>query len=143
MNIYFECKIRYDKFQENGTLKKVNESYLVDAVSFTDAEASVIDNIASFISGEYVITSIRKTKIAELFINADDKRYYLIKCAFISFNEKNGKEKRSISQILVSADSPDEAIGKFEANMKNTLSDYEVIAIYDTAYLDVYSRQVN
>lgn len=141
MKIFFETKIRYDKIQENGKLKKISEAYLVEAVSFADAEANLINKIQPEISVDYTISTIRKTKISEVFINESDERYYLIKCAFISLNEKSGKEKRSISQILIGAISPDEAMSKFEEKMRDTISDYEVLSIFDTPYLDVITVQ--
>lgn len=136
--MYFECKLRYDKIQENGAVKKVTEAYLVDALSFTEAEARIIKEMTPYISGDSVVTAIRKTKIAEIFVNEDDERWYIVKTAFISLDEKSGKEKKTISQILVGASNPDEAMERHRQGMKGTMADYEIAGINETAYMDVF-----
>ena len=67
MALYFECKVRYEKMGENGLVKKVNEPYLVDALTFTEAEARVTEEVKPFISGDFDVTAAKKTKIAEIF----------------------------------------------------------------------------
>ncbi len=76
--------------QENGTVKKVNEPYLVDALTFTEAEARIMEEMKPFISGEYSIASEKKTKISEIFFNEGGDRYYLVKVNFITLDEKSG-----------------------------------------------------
>ena len=61
MHTWFECKIRYDKTQENGSIKKVTEPYLVDALSFTEAEARIIEEMTPFISGEVDVNAVKRT----------------------------------------------------------------------------------
>ena len=72
MALWFECKVRYDKMQENGAVKKVNEPYLVDALTFTEAEARIIEEMTPFISGDFSISAVKKTKIAEIFFDRRD-----------------------------------------------------------------------
>jgi len=67
----FETKIRYDKIQENGAVKKVTEAYLVDALSFTEAEARIIEEMTPYISGDFSVAAIKRTKIAEIFFTSD------------------------------------------------------------------------
>ena len=83
MASWFECKIRYDKAQENGAIKKVTEPYLVDALSFTEAEARIIEEQTPFISGEVNVTAVKRTKIAEIFWDDSADKWYLVKVAFI------------------------------------------------------------
>ena len=79
MHNWFECKISYDKVLENGMQKKVTEPYLVDALSFTEAEARIIEEIRPFISGEFTVTDIKRARISEIFFNENGDRYYKIK----------------------------------------------------------------
>ena len=65
MNNWFECKVRYDKMMENGLQKKVNEPYMVDALSFTEAEARIIEELTPFISGDFSVSAVKRTKISE------------------------------------------------------------------------------
>lgn len=98
---WFECKIRYDKTQENGSIKKVTEPYLVDALSFTEAEARIIEEQAPFVSGEVDVNAVKRTKIAEIMFDDSADKWYLVKVAFITIDEKTAVEKRSVSQVLV------------------------------------------
>lgn len=143
MALWFECKVRYDKTQEDGSVKKVNEPYLVDALTFTEAEARIIEEMKPFISGEYSISSEKKTKISEIFFNDGADRFYLVKVNFITLDEKNGSEKKSVSQILVQAFDFEDAVTKFKEGMKDTMADYEIASIAETMIMDVYPADLN
>lgn len=138
MALWFECKVRYDKMAENGTVKKVNEPYLVDALTFTEAEARIMDEMKAFISGEYSISSEKKTKISEIFFNETGDRYYLVKVNFITLDEKTGVEKKTTNQILVQASDFDEAVANFKDGMKGTMADYEIASVSETLIMDVF-----
>lgn len=139
---WFECKVRYDKLQENGAAKKVTEPYLVDALSFTEAEARITEEQTPFISGEFSVSAVKRTKIAEIFFNEDGDRWYLVKVAFITIDEKTAAEKRSVSQILVQANGFKSAFENFLEGMKGTLADYEIVSIAETPLMDVYKMKV-
>ncbi len=143
MALWFECKVRYDKMQENGMVKKVNEPYLVDALTFTEAEARIIEEMKPFISGEYSISSEKKTKISEIFFNEGGDRFYLVKVNFITLDENSGVEKKTVSQILVQASDFEDAVDKFKEGMKGTMADYEIASIAETMIMDVYGADLN
>lgn len=138
MALWFECKVRYDKMQENGMVKKVNEPYLVDALTFTEAEARIVEQMKPFISGEYSISSEKKTKISEIFFNEDGDRYYQVKVNFVTLDEKSGAEKKTASLILVQASDFEDALKKFQTGMEGTLADYEIASITETMIMDVF-----
>ena len=139
---WFECRAKYDKIQENGKVKKVNEPYLVDALSFTEAESRFIEEITPFISGEFTVTVAKRTKIAEIF-NLGAERYYLAKVAFITIDERTAAEKRSISQILVGASDFKEAYDNFLEGMKGTMADFELVSLAETPIMDVYPAKLS
>ncbi len=139
---WFECKVKYEKMQEKGNVKKVSEPYLVDALSFTEAEARITEEQRPFISGEFTVSTIKPTKIAEIFWNEAGDRWYLVKVAFITIDEKTAAEKRSISQILVQAANFKHALETFEEGMKGTMADYEIVQINETPIMDVYKMKV-
>ena len=116
MSNWFECKVRYDKLQENGSVKKVTEPYLVDALSITEAVARITDEMAPFISGDYSVSSAKSTKIAEIFWDDSADKWYLVKVAFITIDEKTAAEKKSVSQILVAGSSFKGAFDNFMEN---------------------------
>lgn len=138
MSNWFECKVRYDKPQENGSVKKVTEPYLVDALSITEAVARITDEMAPFISGDYSVSSAKSTKIAEIFWDDTADKWYLVKVAFITIDEKTAAEKKSVSQILVAGSSFKGAFDNFMENMKTTMTDFEIVSIAETPYMDVY-----
>lgn len=139
---WFECKVKYDKLQENGAAKKVSEPYLVDALSFTEAEARITEEQRPFISGEFSVDAVKRTRISEIFFNEGGDRWYLVKVAFITIDEKTATEKRSISQILVQASNFKDALENFIKGMEGTLADYEVVSIAETPLMDVYGMKV-
>lgn len=135
---WFECKARYDKMQENGTVKRVSEPYLVDALSCTEAEARVIEELTPFVSGELSVPSVKTTKISEIFWDDSADRWYLVKVAFITIDEKTAAEKKSISQILVAGSDFKGAYDNFIEGMKGTMADYEIVSITESPLMDVY-----
>lgn len=138
MALWFECKIRYDRMQENGAVKKVNEPYLVDALSFTEAESRIIEEMKPFISGDFSISAVKKTKISEIFFDESGDKYYMVKFNIITLDEKSGVEKKSAVFTLVQAADFDSALVNFREGMNGTLSDYEVASISETQIMDVY-----
>lgn len=135
---WFECKARYDKMQENGSVKRVSEPYLVDALSCTEAEARVIEELTPFVSGELSVPSVKTTKISEIFWDDSADRWYLVKVAFITIDEKTAAEKKSISQILVAGSDFKGAYDNFIEGMKGTMADYEIVSITESPLMDVY-----
>lgn len=138
MALWFECKIRFDKMQDNGSVKKVNEPYLVDALTFTEAENRIIEEMTPFISGDFSVTAVKKTKIAEIFFNDDGDRYYMVKVNFIVIDEKSGAEKKVANFILVQASDFEDALKKFLKGMEGTLSDFDIVSISETLIMDVF-----
>ncbi len=139
---WFECKVRYDKVQDNGSVKKVNEPYLVDALSFTEAEARIIEEQTPFISGDFSVSAVKRTKISEIFYYEGGDRWYLAKVAFITIDEKSGVEKKSNSFILVQATDFKNAVENFTKGMADTMADYEIVSIAETPLMDVYRAKL-
>lgn len=143
MALWFECKVRYDKMQENGAVKKVNEPYLVDALTFTEAESRIVEEMKPYISGEYSIASEKKTKISEIFRNEGGDRYYLAKVNFITLDENSGVEKKTQTQILVQASDFEDAVANFKKGMEGTMADYEIASISETMIMDVFDADLS
>lgn len=139
MALYIETKIRYDKVMENGINKKVTEPYLVDALSFTEAEARIIEEQSPYISGEFSVSAVKKTNIAEIFRDSTGDRWYNCKLAFITIDEKTAQEKRTNSHILVQASDFRNAYENLINGMKGTMADFEIVSISETPIMDVYA----
>lgn len=138
MHNWFECKISFDKVLENGMQKKVTEPYLVDALSFTEAEARIIEEIRPFISGEFTVTDIKRARLSELFFNENGDRFYKFKIYFITLDEKTGAEKRTAASMLAQASTLEEAIEVLKAGMKGTMADYSIAGVNETQIMDVF-----
>ncbi|HIU38872.1 MAG TPA: DUF4494 domain-containing protein [Candidatus Limisoma intestinavium] len=142
MATWFECKVKYDKLAENGQQKTVTEPYLVDALSFTEAEARIIEEITPFISGEFKVTAVKRTNIAEIFWNEAGDRWYKVKVNFITIDEKTAVEKKTANFIMVQAEDFKSAFENFMAGMKGTMSDFEIASISETLIMDVYKENL-
>ncbi len=139
---WFECKVRYDKTQENGSVKKVNEPYLVDALSFTEAESRIIEEQTPFISGDFSVSAVKRTRISEIFYDESGDRWYMVKVAFITIDEKTGVEKKTATFILVQASDFRNALDNFVKGMADTMADYEIVSITETPLMDVYGAKL-
>lgn len=140
---WFKTSVRFDKMLENGTVKKVTEPYLVDALSFTEAEARITEEVTPYISGEFTVSAVKKSKIAEIFWNESGDRWYQVKVAFITIDEKTAAEKRTASVIMVQASDFDNALANFKDGMKGTMADFEIISIAETNIMDVYKAKLD
>ena len=138
MYSWFECKVRYDKMLDTGVQKTVTEPYLIDALSFTEAEKRIIEEMKPFISGEFSISDIKRVKFAETFFNETGDRYYKAKLNFITLDEKSGAEKKTAVTMLAQASELKEAIDIVEQEMKTTMIDYTFVSIIETAIMDVF-----
>ena len=145
MHTWFECKIRYEKVMENGMNKKVTEPYLVDALSFTEAEARIIEEITPFISGEFTVSDIKRANYSELFFCEEDAavRWFICKLFFITLDEKSGAEKKTAAQMLAQASNLKDAIAVLEDGMKGTLADYTIASVTETQLMDVFPFDAN
>ena len=137
---WFECKIRYEKVMENGLQKKVTEQYVVDALSFSEAEKRITEEMSAYISGEFEITDVKKAQYKEVFFDDAEMsdRYYKAKLQFITIDEKTEKEKRSNVTYLVQAATLDGAVKNINEVMDGTMIDYEKSNIAETKIMDVF-----
>lgn len=139
-NNWFECKVSYEKTLENGLTKKVSEPYVVDAMSYAEAEERIVREMRPFMSGEFSISGIKEVNYSEIFFNEAESadRWFKCKVAFITLDEKTGIEKRSNSYMLVQASDIRESIKYLDEQMKGTISDYVIASVAETKIMDVY-----
>ena len=141
---WFECKIRYEKVMEDGLQKKVAEVYTVDAMSYSEAEKRITEEMSSYISGEFEVDKITKAAYKEVFFDepgdgdAPADRWYRAKLDFITIDEKTEKEKRSRVTYLVQASNLKSALKGIEEVMSGTMIDYDADALTGTNLMDVF-----
>lgn len=139
---WIKTSVRFDKTMENGAVKKVTEPYLVDALSFTEAEARIIEEVTPFISGEFTVSAVKKSKVSEIFWDESGDRWYQVKSAFITIDEKTGAEKRSNTVFMVQASNFKNAYDNFMQGMKGSIADFEIISITETPIMDVFKAKL-
>lgn len=138
---WFECKVVYEKPVENSAaMKKVPEIYLVDALSFTEAEARIIEEMTPYITGSFEVSDIKRAKYNELFFSDEETadRWFKCKVYFIVLDEKTGKEKKTANTFLVQAADLRDAVKKLDEGMKGSMMDYVIASMAETAVMDVF-----
>jgi len=138
MHNWFITGIKYDKTAEEGKVVNVKENYLVDALSFTEAEARINKEMKPFISGEFIVSRVGRARINELFANPNGDKWYRCRVNFISLDEEKRIEKKTATTMFVQANDLKEAWDGLKEGMKGSMADYRVFAITETDIMDVF-----
>ena len=141
---YYEVKIQYQKMQEDGREKKVTEQYVVEALSFTESESRITEEMTPYISGEFDIVSEKIAPYNEIFISdrTDDDKWFISKVGFITLDERTDKEKKQTFRYLVQARTSELAMDYTKEMFSHGMSDYSIEAVQDTPTLDVFLYEV-
>ncbi len=142
--VWFETKVKYDKMMDNGLLRPTTETYVVDALSFAEAESRIIQEITPFISGDFKITNIVEAPYREVCFSSDthDDRWYKAKLQFITIDEATEKEKRQNIYYLLQAATLAKAVAYINEMMSKTMFDYVITSVAETAIIDVYEHKI-
>lgn len=141
---YYEVKIQYHKMQEDGKEKKVTEQYVVEALTFTEAESRIIEEMTPYISGEFDVVSEKIAPYNEIFLSdrTDDDKWFISKVGFITLDERTDKEKKQTFRYLVQAATSELALDYTKEMFSHGMSDYSIEAVQDTPTLDVFLYEV-
>ena len=149
MSQWIKTSVRFTKIMENGTAKRVTESYLVDAISFAEAEARIIKEVTPpcFI-GKVNVSAVKKSNVQEIFRNKieyeDEQKWYKAKVAFITLDENTNSEKRTTAVYMVQAPDFHNALENFiEGMKKETMADFVIVGIEETSILDVFNEELH
>ncbi len=135
---WYECKVKYRKLDDNGVQKVTTEPYLVDAVSYTEAETRITEEMSMYISEEFLITNIKVANFAEIHPFENSDRWFKTKVALVAYDEESGKERKSNMYLLVQANDVKEAFDSTNAVMKDTMGDYTIPSIAESPIIDVF-----
>ena len=130
--MWFTTKVRYEKTRENGSLKTITEPYLVDALSFTEAEARITNEMMPYTSGAFSVSAVKRSNISEIFWDENGDHFYKAKINLITLDENTGAERKKAIYILVQASDLNQAAKNLAEGMRGTVSDYEVASIGKT-----------
>ena len=142
---YYEVKIQYQKMLEDGKEKKVTEQYVVEALSFTEAESRIIEEMTHYISGEFDVVSEKIAAYSEIILSdkSDDDKWFISKVGFITLDEKTAKEKKQTFRYLVQAATSEKAMDYTKEMFSHGMSDYSIDAVQDTPTLEVFLSEDN
>lgn len=135
---WYECKVKYRKTHETGEQKVTTESYLLDAISYTEAEARINEEMAAYTSEEFLITNIKVANLSEVHPFENSDRWFKSKVALIAFDENSGKERKTNTYLLVQANDVKEAYDHTIEAMKGTMGDYTIPVISESPIMDVF-----
>lgn len=135
---WYECKVKYRKMSDTGAQKVTTEPYLVDAISYTEAETRINEEMKAYISDEFKITNIKVANFAEIHPFENTDRWFKSKVSLIAFDEESGKERKTNMYLLVQANDVKEAYDNTVAVMKDTMGDYTIPAIMESPIMDVF-----
>lgn len=138
MQTWFECKVKYVKVDDDGRERKVNEVYLVDAVTFTDAETRIIQQLQTMVRGEFSVDNIKKSNIVEIFPHEEGEWWYKAKIAIVTIDENAGKEKKINNYFLVAADDIKQALQRLEDGLSYILVPYQTTSLAVCNIVDVF-----
>ena len=139
---FFEVKIQYQKMLEDGKEKKVTEQYVVEALSFTEAESRIAEEMLPYTDGDLDVVSEKIAPYNEIFLsdNSTDDKWFISKVGFITLDEKTAKEKKQTFRYLVQAATSEHALDYTKTMLNQCLSDYSIDSVQDTPTLDVFLR---
>jgi hypothetical protein len=132
------CKVKYAKENEEGLLKNISEQYLVDAVSFTEAEAILYDRLASQIRGDFQVTGISKSNIIDVFFYEDSDIWYKCKICYLVADADSGKEKKVTQYMIVTAEDVKNAYDRIQESLSNMLVSFRIPDIVESAIVEVF-----
>lgn len=138
MQTWFECKVKYVKIDDDGRERKVSEVYLVDAVTFTDAETRIIQQLQTMVRGEFTVDNIKKSNIVEIFPHEDGEWWYKAKIGIVTIDENAGKEKKINNYFLVAADDIKQALQRLEEGLSYILVPYQTTSLAVCNIVDVF-----
>lgn len=137
---FFEVKVKYTKVGEDGREKKVSELYLLDSMSFTEAEGRMVKELQEMIQGDFCIESIKKSNITELVQSLDNKdnKYFKAKVAIIDADQISGKERKSNQYFLVAGSEVDSALINLQKSLSTYVVPFEIVSVGDSNIVDVF-----
>lgn len=138
MQTWFECKVKYVKVDDDGRERKVSENYLIDAVTFTDAETRIIRQLQTMVRGEFTVDNIKKSNIVEIFPHEEGEWWYKAKIAIVTIDENAGKEKKINNYFLVAADDIKQALQRLEDGLSYILVPYQTTSLAVSTIVDVF-----
>lgn len=140
MKNWFQCKIRYLQQTEEGLIKRVSENYLVDAMTFTEAENRIIQELGSNLR-ELSMMSMTRSPITEVVFYGDTDKWHKAKISYVSSDPDTGKDKKITTYHLINANDVAETYDRIQEAMKDWLVPFAIPKIEESNIVDVIEYQ--
>ena len=138
MSNWFTVKVKYTKQLDNGGLKRVSEPYLLGAMTFTDAEARIYEELGSIIRGEFQVTGITRTEFQDVFQYEEEDIWYKCKISYEDVDNDSEKAKKVAQNFLVTASSVKEAFDRINESLSGLMIDYSILSISLSPIVDIF-----
>lgn len=140
--VWYETTVRYERQTEDGGQKKVSEVYVVDALSFAEAEQRITEEMEPYCSGKFDVKKIAIAPYTEVFFSEDeeDDKFFRATVALIMLDERTGKGKKYNVTYLVQANNIETARRYVVDAFSNTAMEYEINRLVETKILDVFEK---
>lgn len=139
MQTWFESKVKYNKVSESGNEQIVTENFLLDAVSYTDAETRIIRQMQQMVKGgEFTIVDIKKSRIAEVFPFDTGEWWFKATINLVTIDEDAGKEKKLRTYYLIMADDIKEALERLDESLSFLVIPYVVSSLAVSTIVDIF-----
>jgi hypothetical protein len=138
MQNWYECKVKYLKIDQGGFERNINDNYLIEAYSFTDAEARIFQIMNEITNGDFQVMNIKRSNITEVISKMDGEWWYKAKISLITIDEEAGKEKKVNNYILVMANDIKDALKQLEDGLSYMLIPYVTTIIQLSTIAEVF-----
>ena len=138
MQTWFSCRVKYQKIDEHGKQVRASETYLVEAINFTEAETRIFEIMEQYGSGDIMVSGISKTNFSEIVNYEDGQYWYKAKVTWEDFDESSGKLSRTTNHLLVAANSVKQCFDRVEQNLESMMVPFDIPAIAQSPILDVF-----
>lgn len=135
---WYECKVKYKKTHETGEQKVTTDTYLLDAVSYTEAETRITEEMKTFTEEDFRIMNIKVANFSEVHPFENSDRWFKSKVSLVALDEESGKEKKTNIYLLVQANDVKEAFDNTTKAMEQTMGDYNIPSITESPIVDVF-----
>lgn len=138
MNTWYECRVRALKIDNNGYERKVNDTYLLDAVSYTDAEARIFEKMSQMVKGEFRVVSIKQSNVTEIISDGNGEWWWKAKISIVTIDEEQGREKKVNQYLLVNADTFEDVAPVLNKALEYMLVPYKIEMVSISPIADVF-----
>jgi hypothetical protein len=137
MHNWFLAKVKCIREDDKGSLRKFTDQYMVDALSFTEAEAKVHNLVKDQVRGEFEVSGLTKSNVTDVFQYSEDEYWYKSKVTYLVQDADSGKDKLYNLYMMVSATDLKNAYERLDDNLQGMINNPRIVQIQETSVMGV------